>query len=105
MTEQEKETYSLIFKFVLKMSKDKDMARFAKQMLEDVIDTEPDNNTFASSWDLLKEYVDITTDDESRWKDVVDKADELGRTTKFARKMVTTILFELERRARNRNAE
>lgn len=57
---------------------------------------------FNSGWQMLKEYADITTNDEQKWDAVVGKANEIGKRSEFARKMVTAVLAEIENRARRK---
>jgi hypothetical protein len=53
-------------------------------------------------WHLIKDYADITVNDDARWTELVDKAAEFGKAhpEKFARRMLNVVLEELNDRAR-----
>lgn len=101
MTQEEKEIYSLIFKAALKLSQNREYVEFAVNMLK-AIDGDASGEAYSFCWDFLKEYAGIknTLENEKRWEEIVDRAEEYGKTVKFQRVMMACMLKELERRGK-----
>lgn len=63
---------------------------------------EKDRQVMIKAWQLMKEYGDITIDQDDRWEALVHNAADMGRQMPEAHRIINAVLHELQERCRRK---
>lgn len=61
-----------------------------------------DRNAFTEIWHIMRDFNDIEVGEDSRWKDFLDKADDIDRRFPEYARVVASVIMILEDRSKEK---